>query len=65
MKIEQKHVKHKTWYTCVTVGEGDKAKRFGLRALSHGRYGVYIPFGGTEMKEFDTKEGALAFCEMS
>lgn len=62
MKIQQKHVKHKIWHTKITVGEGKDAKTFGLRNLGGNRRRVYIPFGGNESKDFDSKEKALAFC---
>jgi len=63
--IDQKRVKHKTWYTRVTVGSDKKdLKTFGLQRLDGMRHRVYIPFGGQDHKDFDTKGDALAFCQM-
>jgi hypothetical protein len=59
MKIEQVHVKHKTWNTRVTT---DNNKTFGLQKLDNG-YRVHIPFGGNEHKDFETAQAALAFCK--
>ena len=75
MKIEQVHIKHKTWYTRVTVGEGEDAKMFGLQHLriwvtpikrGYGEpHRVHVPFGSTNATTYDfaTRETALAFCE--
>jgi hypothetical protein len=60
--ITQKHVKHRTWYTCITVGEGKKARQFGLRRIPNG-FRVYAPFGGTSHQDFPTQEEAIAHCE--
>lgn len=62
MKIEQKHVKHKTWHTKVTVGEGKEAKTFGLRRFKDG-FRVHVPFGGSQTQDFDTRDEALEFCQ--
>ncbi len=63
MKIEQKHVKHKTWHTKVTVGEGDDAQTFGLQQIHHSQWRVHTPFGGTTHQDFHSKDLALAFCQ--
>jgi hypothetical protein len=63
MKIEQVHVKHKTWHTRITVGEGKEAKTFGLQKLNGGRCRIHIPFGGNENKDFDSEQEALDFCQ--
>ncbi len=65
MKIEHVHVKHHTWYTRVTVGNGDDAKTFGLQMLEGGRARLHIPFGtkAKTTEDFDSRELALARCE--
>ena len=63
MKIEQKHVKHKTWLTRVTVGEGKDQKHFGLKKFKNGMYRVYRTFGdSSNLMDFHTREDALAHC---
>jgi len=62
--VERKHVKHKTWYTRVTVGSEKKdIREFGLRQLDGDRHRVYRPFGGQSFQDFETKSEALAFCQ--
>jgi hypothetical protein len=62
--IDTKHVKHRTWYTRVTVcNEKKDIKEFSLRRLNRGRHRVYTPFDGTTFKNFDTRADALAYCQ--
>jgi hypothetical protein len=60
VKIEQVHVRHRTWHTRVTVGD----KTFGLQRLDQG-YRVHIPFGGATQRDFDTRDEALEYCRAS
>jgi len=64
IRIDTKHVKHKTWYTRVSVGTEKKStKEFGLRPMDRG-YRVYVPFGSsTNFKDFDSQDAALEFCK--
>lgn len=63
--IDTKHVKHKTWFTRVTVGSDKKnLKEYGLQKLDGDRHRVYTPFGnGSSFKDFGTRADALAFCQ--
>jgi hypothetical protein len=63
MKIEQVHIKHKSYYTRVTLGEGKDAKTLGLQHLPGGRCRIYQPFGGTNIGEFESEAEAMAFCQ--
>jgi len=64
MKIERVHVKHKTWHTRVTVGEGDEVKTFGLQQLDGEQHRVFSPFGRSDkFEDFESKEAALEFCQ--
>ncbi len=60
MEVEQVHVKHKTWHTIVTVGEGDDTKKFGLKNLGGGKFRV---INGSVTTDFDSRDEALAHCE--
>ena len=62
--VDTKHVKHKTWYTRVTVCNDKKdIKEFSLRQLDGDRHRVYTPFGGSSFKDFDTRDAALEYCQ--
>jgi len=64
--VDTKHVKHRTWFTRVTVGSDKKnLKEFGLRQLDGDRHRVYTPFGGSSFKDFDTRDDALTYCQSS
>ncbi len=65
MKIEQVNVRHRTWHTRVTVGEGDDAKTFGLQMLPDGQARLHIPFDAKKQttEDFGTLGDALMRCE--
>ena len=62
IKVEQQHLKHKTWNTKVTVGEGDDVKTFGLRHITDSQWRVYTPFGGSKTEDFQSRDAALDAC---
>lgn len=63
MKISQRRLKHSTFRTCVTVGEGKDKKEFQLLPLENGQFRVYTPFGGSTFQDFSSREAALEHCQ--
>ena len=74
MKIEQKHTKHTTFITLVTVGDEDGKEEFSLQTLPNGKtrlhFGSFLKgkrgggqFVGTKYQDFFSREAALTFTE--